>query len=121
MKRILVIDDEPGILHLLRTLLKDEGYEVLAASNGQGALQILEDEDIDVILLDLMMPQMSGWDFLDELQARPETERPKVAILSAVFKDDAIERAHTEFGAKAYITKPFQIQDLIDTLDGILA
>ncbi len=119
MKRILVIDDEPGIVQLLQTLLVDEGYDVLAANSGESALSQLDSSDIDVILLDLMMPRMSGWDFMDELNKRRQAgqEKPLVAILSAVFKDEEIAKARDEYGASAYITKPFQIQELLDTLE----
>lgn len=121
MANILVIDDEPGVLHLLSTLLQEEGHAVLSARGGREALGLLEEERIDAIVLDLMMPEMSGWSFLEHLNEYGDSaSRPPVAILSAVFRDDAIRRAREEFGARAYITKPFQIQELIDTLSGIV-
>src|SRR2546429_8406175 len=71
-KRVLVVDDDPDIRELLFTALEDEGFEVVPAGNGQEALAIIETFRPDVIVLDLMMPVMDGWQFAAELPARDE-------------------------------------------------
>lgn len=115
MKRVLMIDDEAGVSQLVQALLRDEGFEVRAESNGPAGLAALDEMPFDVVLLDLMMPGMSGWEFLDALQTRADG-RPPVAILSAVFGDDEIRRALDVYGANAYITKPFRIAELLETV-----
>jgi CheY-like chemotaxis protein len=114
MKRVLVVDDEPGVLHLVQSLLRDEGYGTRTASGAQDALESLDHEPVDLILLDLRMPSMSGWEFLDALRQREGA--PPVAILSAVFNDEEIRRVCEVYGACAYISKPFRIQRLLDTV-----
>lgn len=118
-KSVLVIDDEPGIVQLVELLLRDEGYDVHVASDGAQGLKVLDANRIDLVLVDLMMPNMSGWDFLAQLKNR-DCPHPTVAVLSAVFRDDAIARAQSEFGAQAYITKPFRIHELLHTVDALI-
>ncbi len=81
-KRVLVVDDDPDIRELLFTALEDEGFEVVPAGNGQEALTIIQSFRPDVIILDLMMPVMDGWQFANELRARDE-EIPLVLLSAA--------------------------------------
>jgi len=120
MRQILVVDDEPGIVQLLEMLLKDGGYGVSGAASGSQALEIIRSEQIDLILLDLMMPGMTGWEFLDELKKIKRKTRPPVAIVSAVIQDAAMLRAEQEYGTCAYITKPFKIDELLDVINGAI-
>ena len=118
MKVVLVVDDEPGIANLVRNLLLEEGYSVRTAASGAEALDILATERIDLVVLDLLMPHVDGWTVLERMHEAPDA--PPVAVLSAVFEGDAIDRAKREFGARAYIAKPFRIRELMDTISGIL-
>lgn len=119
MKRILVVEDEQGLLHLLQALLREEGYDVVAADGAKSGLDSLAQEPVDLILLDMLMPGMSGWEFLDVLRQRDGA--PPVAILSAIFSEEDIRRACEIYGAAAFISKPFRIQRLLDTVASLVS
>ena len=105
---MLVVDDDPDIRELLFTALEDEGYEVVPAANGQEALAIIQTFRPDVIVLDLMMPVMDGWQFARELRARDE-DIP-IVLLSAA-RD---LRTHAAaLSAAEIIEKPFDLSDLL--------
>ena len=107
-KRVLVVDDDPDIRELLFTALEDEGFEVVPAGNGQEALAIIETFRPDVIVLDLMMPVMDGWQFAAELRARDE-DIP-IVLLSAA-RD---LRTHAKaLSAAEIIEKPFDLSELL--------
>jgi DNA-binding response OmpR family regulator len=107
-KRVLVVDDDPDIRELLFTALEDEGFEVVPAGNGQEALAIIENFRPDVIILDLMMPVMDGWQFAAELRKRDE-DIP-IVLLSAA--RDLRTHAKTLFAADI-IEKPFDLAELL--------
>ena len=107
-KRVLVVDDDPDIRELLFTALEDEGFEVVPAANGQEALAVIRTFRPDVIVLDLMMPVMDGWQFAAELRARDE-EIPLV-LLSAARDLKAHQKA---LAAADVIEKPFDLSDLL--------
>jgi DNA-binding response OmpR family regulator len=107
-KRVLVVDDDPDIRELLFTALEDEGFEVVPAGNGQEALTIIETFRPDVIVLDLMMPVMDGWQFAAELRKRDE-DIP-IVLLSAA-RD---LRTHAKaLSAADIIEKPFDLAELL--------
>ena len=105
---MLVVDDDPDIRELLFTALEDEGFEVVPAANGQEALAIIRTFHPDVIVLDLMMPVMDGWQFASELRARDE-DIP-IVLLSAA-RD---LRTHAKnLSAAEIIEKPFDLSELL--------
>lgn len=107
-KRILVVDDDADIRELLFTALEDDGFEVVPAANGQEALAIIQTFRPDVIILDLMMPVMDGWQFAKELRARDE-DIP-IVLLSAA-RD---LRTHAQaMRAADIIEKPFDLSELL--------
>ena len=107
-KRVLVVDDDPDIRELLFTALEDDGFEVVPAANGQEALAIIATFRPDVIVLDLMMPVMDGWQFARELRARDE-DIP-IVLLSAA-RD---LRTHAKaLSAAEIIEKPFDLSELL--------
>jgi two-component system chemotaxis response regulator CheY len=107
-KRVLVVDDDPDIRELLFTALEDEGFEVVPAGNGQEALAIIQTFRPDVIVLDLMMPVMDGWQFASALRARDE-DIP-IVLLSAA-RD---LRSHAKaLSAAEIIEKPFDLSELL--------
>ena len=106
---VLVVDDEEFIVTLVRRALAAEPYTFLSASNGKAALEILEQEEVDVALLDLKMPGMSGLELLEEIQkAHPQVE---AIILTAHGDLEAADRA-MQRGAVGFVTKPFDTEDL---------
>lgn len=117
-KKILVVDDEEDILHFLELVLREKGYEVATASSGHEALTRAQMDTPDLILLDIMMPQMDGWEVLKLLRVEADTARIPVAMLSA--RTEAKDRVQgLQEGAVDYICKPFSLQDLLAKIDAI--
>ena len=111
-KKILVVDDEDDILHFLELVLKEKGYDVVTAANGHEALTTAQIEKPDLVLLDIMMPQMDGWEVLKLLRVDDETAHIPVAMLSA--RTEAKDRVQgLQEGAIDYICKPFDLRALI--------
>lgn len=113
MHSILVVDDEEDIRVLVKTLLENEGYSVLTANDGWGALKILDKEKIDLVLLDVMMPGMSGWAVVGEMMKKPYIKDVSIAMLTV--KTMAPEHYYSEEseGLVDYINKPFTNKDLV--------
>ncbi len=117
-KKILVVDDEDDILNFLELVLREKGYEVLTAGGGQEALTQAQMAKPDLVLLDIMMPQMDGWEVLKLLRVDEETASVPVAMLSA--RTDAQDRVQgLQEGAVDYIFKPFSLQDLLKKIESI--
>ena len=116
--RVLVVDDEPQVVWMLQFTLEAEGYQTLAAADGRAALDEVREHHPSVVLLDIMMPVMDGWAFLEELQMIPATERPRVIVVSA--RSSLRDRAKAaELGADAFVAKPFNVDDLLVVLHDI--
>ncbi|MGH2583620.1 MAG: response regulator [Dehalococcoidia bacterium] len=111
-RRVLVIDDDPDILSTVEQILAIEGYDVIAARNGAEALRALDSSNPDVILLDLMMPVMDGWEFRRRLLLHPAAETP-VIVISA---DRDIARKARSIDADGYVAKPFSLDDLLNEI-----
>jgi DNA-binding response OmpR family regulator len=119
-KKILVVDDEDDILQFLELVLREKGYDVVTAAGGQEALTRAQIEKPDLVLLDIMMPQMDGWEVLKLLRVDEETSDIPVAMLSA--RTEAKDRVQgLQEGAIDYICKPFALQELLDKIGTIFA
>lgn len=116
---ILVIDDEPDVRTLCRVNLEWKGYKVVEASNGSDAFQRLNEGRPDLILLDLMMPQMDGWEVMRRLKEDESTASIPVILLTARADDDSQLKALDE-GVLDYITKPFNPLSLVKFVERIL-
>ena len=117
-KKILVVDDEDDILQFLELVLREKGYDVVTAASGQEALTRAQMEKPDLVLLDIMMPQMDGWEVLKLLRVDEETAQIPVAMLSA--RTEAKDRVQgLQEGAVDYICKPFALQELLDKIGSI--
>jgi CheY-like chemotaxis protein len=112
-RRILVIEDELDLLFPIAELLKDEGYEVLAASDGAEAMRYLREEKPDLVILDLSMPRMSGWEFSGFKRDDPQIADIPVILLSG---NRDIEKHAQELGAVAWLAKPLQGAALVETV-----
>ncbi|MGB7062409.1 MAG: response regulator [Candidatus Zixiibacteriota bacterium] len=110
MDSILLVDDERMNLKLLRTILRKGGYGFLEVESGEEALQLLGQEKVDLIVLDLMMPGMDGFQVLESVKSNPSTDFIPVIIASALKDSAAIERG-LELGANDYFTKPLSDDD----------
>ena len=119
-KKILIVDDEDDILHFLELVLREKGYEVATASGGHEALTKAQVDRPDLVLLDIMMPQMDGWEVLKLLRVDDETSHIPVAMLSA--RTEAKDRVQgLQEGAVDYICKPFALQELLEKIGTIFA
>jgi DNA-binding response OmpR family regulator len=117
-KKILVVDDEEDILHFLELVLREKGYDVATAMNGHEALTKAQIEKPDLVLLDIMMPQMDGWEVLKLLRVDDETANIPVAMLSA--RTEAKDRVQgLQEGAIDYICKPFSLAELLAKIETI--
>jgi len=107
--KILVADDEPNIIKLLRMYLREEGYEVSSARDGREALERFRADKPDLVLLDLMMPEMGGFEVCTEI--RKESDIPVIMLTART--DDVDKIVGLEMGADDYITKPFNPRELV--------
>lgn len=119
MKRILVVDDEEHILELLEYNLEQEGYQALKADTGEKALDILEKEEIDLVILDWMLPGINGIDVLKKIRVSESYSQLPVILLTA--KGDEISKVvGLEIGADDYLTKPFGVHELFARIKAVL-
>ena len=110
--RILIVEDEPGMIELLTVALEDEGYEISIASNGEQGLNKVTNEDPDLIISDVMMPDMNGYDFCQQLRSDPKTAAIPFIFLTA--KKDVSDRVRgLNLGADDYISKPFHVVEVV--------
>ena len=117
-ERILIVDDEPDTRGLIELTLQTASYSVRTAANGDQALTILLNDTFDLILLDIMMPGMTGFDLIQTLRDR-QIEVPPVVFLTAKSGDEDKEMGEN-LGAAAFLTKPTTRGDLLDTIRSIL-
>jgi len=108
--RILAVDDEPDIRFLLESALAD-AYEVVTAQDGRDALLKISKVEPDLIILDLMMPEMDGWAVLKKLRSEPTSAKTPVILLSALNAKEDMKRGY-QYGASVYLTKPFEVDRL---------
>lgn len=116
MKNILVVDDEIKITELLEAFLKLEGYNIYKAYDGRAALDIFEREEIHIIILDLMLPQISGEDICKKIRAKSDV--PIIMLTAKVHEENKIEGL--SIGADDYITKPFSVRELVSRVAAIM-
>ncbi|OPX84112.1 MAG: Alkaline phosphatase synthesis transcriptional regulatory protein PhoP [Pelotomaculum sp. PtaB.Bin104] len=112
MPLILVVDDEANILQLLKHILSKEGYQVISATNGRDAIRLAAEKEPDLIILDIMLPEMNGYDVLRALKANRQIALIPVIMLSAL-GEEVDKVVGLELGAEDYITKPFSPRELV--------
>jgi CheY-like chemotaxis protein len=117
-KRILVVDDEEQVVALTREILESAGYLVLGATSGAEGIQIATSKPPDLILLDINMPEMDGWEVLRVLKSAEETRDIPVAVFT-VRKDPRDKLYSLQRGAFDYITKPFGVRELSERVQRI--
>ena len=111
-KRVLVVDDEPNIVMSLRFLMEREGFQVEVAASGQAAVAALDRQPADLVLLDVMMPELDGFEVCQRLRASPAWRDTKIVMLTAKGRDVERDKGMA-LGADAYVTKPFSTRDLV--------
>ena len=118
-KKILVIEDDPGSLRLIQYTLEREGYQVLTATNGLEGLKKAQSEEPDLIVSDLMLPGINGFEICRRLRAEPQTTQLPIFILSAVVSE--IDNAtRLKVGADDYISKPWHRSELVTRIGNVL-
>lgn len=119
-RKIVCVEDEPEMIDLMRLILSRKGFEVVGANGGVKGLEIIRAEKPDLVLLDLMMPEMDGWQVYQQLKADPSTENIPVVVVTA--KAQNIDKVLGLHIAKVddYISKPFSLQELVDRVEQVL-
>jgi len=118
-KKVLIVDDEPNIVAALEYLLQRSGYEVRAAANGDEALRQMEAFGPDLVLLDVMMPQKSGYEVCQRIREREDWRPIKIIMLSARGREAEVSKG-LSLGADLYITKPFSNAELVARIGDLL-
>ena len=118
MKKIMVVDNEPDIVDLTRTVLELGGYNVVPSYSGEEALRKLEKEPVDLVLLDIMMPGLSGWDVFNRI--KKQSNHVKVAFMSVLEISEKRKQVLLDEGLADYIMKPFDKETLLSRVDKIL-
>lgn len=114
-KKILIVDDEPNIVMTLEYTFKKQNFEVFIARDGSEALQILETNSPDVVLLDIMMPNVDGYQTLKHIKETDSLSNTKVVFLTAKNKASDIEKG-LKLGADKYLTKPFSVKKIVSEI-----
>lgn len=118
-KRLLLIDDDPNLILLVKDYLEFRGYEVITAENGREALEVLEDDIPDLIICDVMMPEMDGYSLVEHVRKDPRTSWIPVLFLSAKGQSqDRVKGLNT--GADVYMVKPFEPEELVAQVEASL-
>jgi len=115
-KKILVVDDEKKIVDIVKAYLERDGYRVIVAYDGRLALQMARSESPDLIVLDLMLPEVSGWDVCRTLR----TESNVPIIMLTALDDDSDKIVGLELGADDYVVKPFNPKELVSRVRAVL-
>ena len=118
-KRVLVVDDHPPTVRLIQTALEQEGYSVLSAANGAECLLAVHREEPDLVVLDVIMPVMDGFQTLRVLRENERTKHLPVVILTIRKSDEDILEGW-KIGADLYLTKPFRVDELVAAVKRIL-
>ena len=119
-KNILIVDDEPGIVVSLQFLMEQQGYNVMTAESGEFALDLVYQYNPDLILLDIMLPGIDGYDVCEIVRLNPDYRNIKIIFLTAKRSEVEIAKG-LGLGGDAYITKPFSNAELVAKVKKILA
>jgi CheY-like chemotaxis protein len=119
-KRVLICDDDPVILRLLQVNLEIEGYDVISAHHGEEAVQLALSERPDLVVLDIMMPRMDGYEACQQIKSHDVTRDIPIVFLSAKAQQADIDMG-TSFGVTQYLTKPFDPTELLQVVGRLTA
>lgn len=113
-KVVLVVEDDQSIRNVISDVLEDRGFLVMGAANGAEALDQLNAQRPDVVVLDLLMPVMHGWDFMENYAERTGGECIPIVVVSV---NPALPRSFTRFGVRSVVSKPFDVDVLLDSVE----
>lgn len=115
-KAILVVDDEEDVIYIVKTVLSRHGYKIIEAKNGREALEKVRKEKVDAVILDIMMPDINGWEICREIKENEKTKDLPVIMLS-VLRDFADKRKSLEYAKADYhLTKPIEFEMLLNLI-----
>lgn len=117
-KKIMIVDDEEDILFTVGKMLELDGYEVIRCTNGKECLNELEEELPDLVLLDIMMPEINGWDLAAKIKENPDWKQIPIIFLTA--KGDTMSVGMGGLAADDYIVKPFNVKELKERINQVL-
>ncbi len=117
--KVMIVDDDPSIVVALEFLMEQNGYEVQVARSGEEAIESIPKFQPDLILLDIMLPGIDGYEVCEILRLKPQWRGIRVVFLTAKGSEEDIARGLV-LGADAYIVKPFTNQDVVDTVNGLI-
>ena len=118
-KEILIVDDEPGVAVAIQFLMEQQGHRVMVAQRGEDALDLIYKYKPDLILLDIMLPGISGWEVCEIIRLNPDYRNIKIVFLTARSSEVEIAKG-LALGADAYITKPFSNDKLVARVNALL-
>ena len=118
-KSILVVDDEPNIVLSLEFLMKQEGFDVRSAYDGEQALRAISESPPDLVLLDINMPKLNGYEVCAAVRAKPDWTNVRILILTAKGRDVEREKG-LAMGADEYVTKPFSTREVVEKVHALL-
>jgi DNA-binding response OmpR family regulator len=116
---ILIVDDEPNIVLSLEYLMRREGFEVAVAGDGEAALQAMAERRPDLVILDVMLPRLNGFEVCRRIRSEPAWRGVRVLMLTAKGRETEMRKG-LEVGADAYVTKPFSTRDLVAEIHRLL-
>jgi DNA-binding response OmpR family regulator len=119
-KKVLIVDDEPNIVTALEYLLAQSGYQVKVAQNGEAGLELVGSFAPDLVLLDVMMPRVNGYEVCRRIRERPEWQHVKIVMLSARGREVEVSKG-LSLGADLYVVKPFSNTELVAQISALLA
>jgi CheY-like chemotaxis protein len=111
---VLIVEDEPSIREVIRDVVEDRGYRVASAANGAEALRMLDSERPSVMVIDLLMPVMHGWDFMESYAAKTGGEQIPIVVVSV---NPALPRSFGRLGVRHVVSKPFAVDELVDAIE----
>lgn len=120
MARVLVVDDDPAIVHLLELNLELEGHESFSVTDGRDVVDRIREVHPDVVLLDIMLPHVDGWQLCEQVRSDPDLAGTPIVLLTARAQAADIQHGE-EVGADAYVTKPFDPMEVIGWVERLAA
>jgi CheY-like chemotaxis protein len=120
MKKILLVDDEENVLKVMGEMLERGGYRVIYADSGKMCLEILETEKPDLILMDIMMPEMNGWEVVEKIKEDESNRDIKISMLSVKSMKKDVEKSLVDVDADCHMSKPVSSNELLNTVGGLL-
>ncbi len=120
MTKIMLVDDEPDVIYLVKKLLEKEGYDVVEYYNGKDCLENVESDDPDLILLDIMMPGIDGWEVSRTLKKRDSTKDIPIVMLTVRVSEDSVEKSFEYAYADGHIGKPIITEKMLNTILWVL-